>query len=878
MKINALRMYNVKRFGGRGVAIEGIGDGVNVLCAANEHGKSTSFEALHALFFQPHTGTPDAVRQLRPYSGGNPLVEADIATDAGRFRLTKQFYGGKRASVTDIASGRLLAQADEAEAFIANLIRGGTAGPAGLLWVRQGITGIERRSKSEEDGERRVRQNLLSSVQGEVEAMTGGRRMAEIIDACGEELDRLVTATGRPKAGGLFEAAIDEHRRLVDEERRLSGEVTALRDALDRRVAALKRLGEIEDVPEVAARRAAVTAAEKAFETAKAHGAAQTTAEAQAALARSRRDAAQAALASFRTALAEAQRLHEQTAAAQVQRDQALARRNEAASEIERGVGEVESAEHAESEARDLLARLDAALLARQAAEQRVELSARLKDAEALRATIDAGEAALALLSIPADAIDQLQALEIHLATMRAAKDVTLPTMRMSYTPGATTQVRLDGTPLADSVDQVFSGTAHLEIAGVGTLTLRSNRPPDADKALLDAEQRHRAMLTSLGVASLAEARQRQATVREKSAELDLQRQSLKHLAPGGLKDLREQVARHAAAGADALELKGDPQAVKEQLATATKRVADARNLVRAAQPQRAAADKAFVEAETANAARKHDLERIESLLGPDTEREGRERQLAEFHREQATLCADAEAKLEALRGAGVDLASAEAALRRTRSVEDAATQEAARLREALADLNSQIRLRSNDAVEEAWREASDALAVAAERVKRFETEVAVLVRLRDALQASRSKARELYLKPVITELRPLLGLLFDDIAIDFDENTLLPQKIRRNGQDEDVDRLSGGMREQLSVLTRLAFARLLARDGRPAPVILDDALVYSDDDRIERMFDALHRQSLDQQILVFSCRQRAFAKLGGTVLRMIPWQPDQQP
>ncbi len=49
-------------------------------------------------------------------------------------------------------------------------------------------------------------------------------------------------------------------------------------------------------------------------------------------------------------------------------------------------------------------------------------------------------------------------------------------------------------------------------------------------------------------------------------------------------------------------------------------------------------------------------------------------------------------------------------------------------------------------------------------------------------------------------------------------------------------------MREQLSVLTRLAFARLLARDGRPAPVILDDALVYSDDDRIERMFDALHR------------------------------------
>ncbi|AJD46340.1 chromosome segregation/condensation domain-containing protein (plasmid) [Rhizobium gallicum bv. gallicum R602sp] len=73
-----------------------------------------------------------------------------------------------------------------------------------------------------------------------------------------------------------------------------------------------------------------------------------------------------------------------------------------------------------------------------------------------------------------------------------------------------------------------------------------------------------------------------------------------------------------------------------------------------------------------------------------------------------------------------------------------------------------------------------------------------------------------------------------------------------RNGQEEDVDRLSGGMREQLSVETRLAFARLLARDGRPAPVILDDALVYSDDDRIEKMFGALHRQLRDQQIIVF--------------------------
>ena len=124
-------------------------------------------------------------------------------------------------------------------------------------------------------------------------------------------------------------------------------------------------------------------------------------------------------------------------------------------------------------------------------------------------------------------------------------------------------------------------------------------------------------------------------------------------------------------------------------------------------------------------------------------------------------------------------------------------------------------------------------------------------------------------------ELRPLLGLLFEDATVTFDEDTLLPRTVRRNGLEEPVGVLSGGMREQLAVLTRLAFARLLAKDGKPAPVILDDALVYSDDDRIERMFDALHRQASDQQIIVFSCRQRAFAQLGGNILNMVPWTPE---
>jgi len=230
----------------------------------------------------------------------------------------------------------------------------------------------------------------------------------------------------------------------------------------------------------------------------------------------------------------------------------------------------------------------------------------------------------------------------------------------------------------------------------------------------------------------------------------------------------------------------------------------------------------------------------------------------------------------DALRQASPDLASAEATLARARSVADVVAREAKMLGEQIADLNGRIRTRSEEAVEEAWHEAVDLHAKAEAEVQRWEREVALLQRLRTALVDARIAARDHYFEPVMRELRPLMGLLFDDVSVTFDDKSLLPQKLQRNGQVEEVEHLSGGMREQLAVLTRLAFARLLARDGQPTPVILDDAIVYSDDDRIEKMFDALHRQSHHQQIIVFSCRQHAFTNLGGNRLEVADWNPEK--
>ena len=874
MKISALRLFNVKRFAGRGVAIEGIGEGVNVLCAANEYGKSTSFEALHALFFQPHSGTPNDVKNLQPYSKGSPIVEADIATDAGRYRITKQYYSGRSARVTDLASGRIVAQADEAENFIAALIKGGTAGPAGLLWVRQGITGIEKRSRAEEDSEKQVRASLLESVQGEVEAVTGGRRMAAIIEMTQEALGKLVTATGRPKKDGRYAAEIEAVETLASREQRLSGEVEALRDALDERARLSKQLAEIDSGDEKFVRRQAVDKARALLETASMHAARLRAAQAERALAHERRDTAAQKLASFRDAFQRAGLLRPALLSAAEARHAALTHRQQTGQMVEAARVGLANAETAERDAQVLLSRIEAAQKAQQARAHLAGLEKQLAEADSARQAIETQEARLSLLAMPARTIEDVQALETDIVRLRAIEEAARPSVSIVYDEGAA-HILMDGEDLLSGQERRYATQAQLAVPGIGTITLRTNRPVQTSKDLAAAQVKRSHILEKLGIADLAAALRRRDDIREAEAALREGRLGLSRLAPDGLPVLRESVtlARQAAA-VETDDIGTTPDEARDAMAVAaTTRIA-ASEVFRAHGQRLIAAIQSLADAEAALAGLKGEWQQIEAAIGPADNAADRQTALEKTMLDMGIALAATESVAQALQAGAIDLETAQAALQRAASVEEAAARETNRLQEKIAELNGKIGSKSDDSIEEKWRETADALTAARERVTAYEKEVATLQRLSSALEAARSKARDLYLRPVMAELRPLLGLLFEDVSITFDEKTLLPQTLRRNGLDEDVERLSGGMREQLSVLTRLAFARLLARDGRPAPVVLDDALVYSDDDRIVRMFEALHRQSRDQQIIVFSCRQRAFRDLGGHVLHMTDWTP----
>jgi uncharacterized protein YhaN len=66
-----------------------------------------------------------------------------------------------------------------------------------------------------------------------------------------------------------------------------------------------------------------------------------------------------------------------------------------------------------------------------------------------------------------------------------------------------------------------------------------------------------------------------------------------------------------------------------------------------------------------------------------------------------------------------------------------------------------------------------------------------------------------------------------------------------------------------MGVVARLAYADLLQEAGKSTLLILDDALVHTDKDRLDQMKRVLYDAASRHQILVFSCHPQAWQDLG---------------
>ena len=157
--------------------------------------------------------------------------------------------------------------------------------------------------------------------------------------------------------------------------------------------------------------------------------------------------------------------------------------------------------------------------------------------------------------------------------------------------------------------------------------------------------------------------------------------------------------------------------------------------------------------------------------------------------------------------------------------------------------------------------------------VKRLEAEIAALRLLAATLTAAETNIRNRYFEPVTQAIAPYLVRLFPQAGLDF-KGTFSLEALSRAGEKEEFATLSDGTREQLAVLVRMSFAKLIAGRGAPVPLILDDPLVYSDDARLEAMCRALEDAAGLHQVVLLTCRTKAFENITGRRLAITSWQP----
>jgi hypothetical protein len=146
----------------------------------------------------------------------------------------------------------------------------------------------------------------------------------------------------------------------------------------------------------------------------------------------------------------------------------------------------------------------------------------------------------------------------------------------------------------------------------------------------------------------------------------------------------------------------------------------------------------------------------------------------------------------------------------------------------------------------------------------------AAVERLHAILGEKREQAQQTYIGPFSDKVNAYARILHGpqvDVAIDHRDFKIASRTL--NGTTVPFSSLSGGAREQLAVLARLACAALVSppnSEGMPGgvPVIIDDALGYSDPDRLEKLGAAFGVAGKDCQVIVMTCEPDRYRGVGG--------------
>jgi AAA ATPase domain len=867
MKLHRLVLTNY-----RGIAhreIEFPDHGVVVVCGANEIGKSSMIEALDLLLESRDRSTKKEVKQVKPTNSDvGSEVTAEISCGTYRFIYRKRFHKKCETELTVLEPHREQLTGDEAHERVRVMLAETVDGD---LWHAQRVLQAASTAAVDLSACDALSRALdVAAARSDTEAALSGTEplLIERIDA---EYARYFTPTGRPT--GAWAAAIS---RLADAEAAVAECVAAVAEVDDRvrRHAVLtEEVAELSQLRLAAGPRLAVAqaAADKTAALTRQAREAKLVAEAAAAT-----SAASAAAHSGRLRLlTEIQTRTATVAAAEAEAQEAADARSTAGAAAEASDAAVEEAARA---AADLRRRVESArrtvnrLADREEADR---LSARLARIDAIQRNRDRVRAELSAVVLTEELLRRIESAVA--AVDRTGDQLAMMSAAVEFTAAADIELAVGDQRVSLSAGQTWSTTAtgptEVEVGGILTARVTPGATTlDVQAKHAAAQEELTAALAAGDVADLTAARCADQRRRELQSSRDQLSATLSGLCGDeDIDQLRARLTQLCAGQPAEADLMTDITAARSELdaAEAARVAADAECETR----RRAAAAAAARLAETSTratvlldkvATQRAELERATTQLVQErasigdkdlsSSADAGQRAATTAHQRAADLAGE-------LAAAAPDAVAAELAdaTQAAESLRDRYEEAARALREVGIELSvfgNEGRQGRLDAAETEHEHASSEHTRVGRRARAAELLRSVMARHRDT-------TRLRYVEPYRTELqrlgRPVFGPTFE---VDIDSDLCIRSRTLA-GVTVPYESLSGGAKEQLGILARLAGAALVAKEDS-VPVVVDDALGFTDPDRLAKMGEVFDTVGAHGQVIVLTCSPDRYDGVAG--------------
>ncbi|MDT5275945.1 MAG: hypothetical protein QOG95_2877 [Mycobacterium sp.] len=854
MKLHRLVLTNYRGIDHR--EIDFPDQGVVVVSGANEIGKSSMIEALDLLLESKDRSTKKEVKQVKPtHADVGSEVTAEISAGPYRFIYRKRFHKKCETQLTVLEPRREQHSGDEAhdrvQAMLAETVDTG-------LWHAQRVLQSASTAAVNLSGCDALTR-ALDVAAGDIAALSGTEPL--LIERIDTEYARYFTPTGRPT--GEWTAAIKALHDAEDEVQHCAAAVTEVDERVHRHAALTVELAELSQQQQVA-------------------GARQTAAQAVAAkiaqLAEQVREAKLIATAATATSVT--------STGAHTERLRLRTETDTRTATVATLEAEAREAADAQATARDVTVAADAVaeeagqLLA--AARQRAETARRVVDQLARReetarlatrlAKIDAalgdrdriGEE-LSTIALNNDLSQRIE--KAAAAVERVQDQLALVSATVEFVASTDIELVIGQQRLSLSAGQSWSATAGstTEVEVPGILTARftpGTSALDIQSEYAAVQENLAAALAAARVADLAEARHTDQRRRELQSGRDQLTATLVGLCgDDDVEQLRSRLAELRALPALTDDVAMDAAAARAELdeadAARVKAGADCDTHRRVA----ALATSRLSEIST-RATLLHDkLVTQRAELAVVADRLAEQRKAVSDEKLAATVDAD-QLAARAAEGRVVELSEQLAA-----AAPEAVANELADATEAAAALRARhdevARSRHEIGVEltlfgtEGRKGKLDAAETKREHARSEHDRVGRRARavqlLREVMVRHRDTTRLRYVEPFRAELqrlgRPVFGPTFE---VDVDSDLCILNRTV-DGCTVPYESLSGGAKEQLGILARLAGAALVAKEDA-VPILIDDALGFTDPDRLAKMAEVFDTLGERGQVIVLTC------------------------